>query len=87
MLRPVVLIVLADRDGWKPGHPTVEKVIRNMMELGYAKPEQRERLDKSIKSLYDGPEKSLSFAVKNAAFFGMALMIDAKNATVSSSRN
>ncbi len=76
---PVVLIVLADRDGWKPGHPTVEKVIRNMMELGYAKPEQRERLDKSIKSLYDGPEKSLSFAVKNAAFFGMALMLAAKD--------
>jgi nitroreductase len=77
---PVVLIVLADKSGWKPGHPTVEKVMRNMMELGYAKPEQREKLDKGIKSLYDGPEKSLSFAVKNAAFFGMALMLAAKDA-------
>ncbi|HUH67302.1 MAG TPA: nitroreductase family protein [Syntrophales bacterium] len=81
---PVVLIVLADKDGWKSGSSTVEKVWQNMVELGYLKPEQREWFDGGKKSLYDGPEKALSFGVKNAAFFGMALMLAAKDAGLDS---
>ena len=29
---PVVLIVLADRDGWKKGHPFVERNFKEMVE-------------------------------------------------------
>jgi len=74
---PVVLIVLGDKDGWKPGHPTMEKVWTNTVELGYMKDEQRGWLEDGTKSLYGGSDKSLAFAVKNAAFFGMALMLAA----------
>ncbi len=81
---PVVLIVIADRGGWKSGHPTFENVWQNMLDLGYIKPVQREWLEGGTKSLYDGNEKSLAFAVKNAAFFGMALMLAAKDAGLDS---
>jgi nitroreductase len=81
---PVVLIVIADRGGWKSGHPTFENVWQNMLDLGYMKPAQREWIEGGTKSLYDGNEKSLAFAVKNAAFFGMALMLAAKDAGLDS---
>jgi len=81
---PVVLILLADRDGWKAGHPTFEKVWQNMLDLGYIKPEQRGWIEGGTKSIYEGVEKSLAFAVKNAAFFGMALMLAAKDAGLDS---
>jgi nitroreductase len=77
---PVVLIVLADRNGWKPGNVTMEKVFKNMVDLGYMKPEGRAGFESGTKSLYDGAEKSLAFAVKNAGFFAMALMLAAKDA-------
>jgi nitroreductase len=81
---PVVLIVIADRGGWKSGHPTFENVWQNMLDLGYMKPAQREWIEGGTKSLYDGNEKALAFAVKNAAFFGMALMLAAKDAGLDS---
>jgi nitroreductase len=81
---PVVLIVLADKEGWKAGHPTMEKVWQNMLNLGYVKPEQRQWIEGGAKSIYGGEEKSLAFAVKNAAFFGMALMLAAKDAGLDS---
>jgi nitroreductase len=81
---PVVLIVLADKDGWKPGHPTMEKVWLNMLDLGYVKPELRVTIEGGTKSIYGGEEKSLAFAVKNAAFFGMALMLATKDAGLDS---
>jgi nitroreductase len=77
---PIVLILLADRDGWKAGHPVVEKVWQNMVDLGYMKPEERAIFEGGAKFLYEGNEKSLSFAVKNASFFGLALMLAAKDA-------
>jgi len=77
---PVILIVLADRSGWESGHPTVEKVWKNMVDLGYMKPEQRDWFNSGTQFLYGGNEKSLSFAVKNAAFFSMYLMLAAKDA-------
>ena len=48
------------------------------------KPAQREWIEEGTKSLYDGNEKALAFAVKNAAFFGMALMVAAKDAGLDS---
>ena len=81
---PVVLILLADKDGWKAGHPTMEKVWQNMLDLGYVKSEQRQTIEGGTKSIYGGDEKSLAFAVKNAAFFGMGLMLAAKDAGLDS---
>jgi nitroreductase len=81
---PVVLIVLADKEGWKAGHPTMENVWQDMLNLGYVKPEQRQWIEGGAKAIYGGEEKSLAFAVKNAAFFGMALMLAAKDAGLDS---
>jgi nitroreductase len=81
---PVTLIILADTSGWRGGHPTVEKTWGNLLELGYMKPEQREWFEKGAQKLYGTPEKSLAFAVKNAAFFSMALMLAAKDAGLDS---
>lgn len=81
---PVIFIVLADKNGWKPGHPTMEKVWQNMLDLGYAKPEQRQWIEGGTQAIYGGEEKSLAFAVKNAAFFGMALMLATKDAGLDS---
>ena len=81
---PVTLIILADKNGWKSGHPIVEKTWNNLVELGYLKPEQRSWFEKGTQNLYGTPEKSLAFAVKNASFFSMALMFAAKNAGLDS---
>jgi nitroreductase len=81
---PVVLVLLADRNGWKPGHPVLEKTWQNMLDLGYIKTEQRGWFEGGTKSLYEGEEKSLAFAVKNAALFSMALMLAAKDAGLDS---
>jgi nitroreductase len=77
---PVVLIVLADRNGWQPGNQTLEKVFQDMVEKGYFKPEGRDGFYNASRSLYDGEVKSLAFAVKNAAFFSLAFMLAAKEA-------
>lgn len=75
---PVDLIVLADKDCYKEGHPVVEKVWGSWQKNGYMTADQRGWfLDASLK-LYGGPEKSLAFAVKNTAFFGMGIMLAAK---------
>ncbi|EGB14366.1 nitroreductase [Pseudodesulfovibrio mercurii] len=67
---PVVLIVLADQDGWKEGNPTFEGHFKHNM-----KPEQRDYLVNSAKALYGGsPDASLAFATKNAGLFAMSFM-------------
>jgi nitroreductase len=75
---PVVLILLADKNGYKEGHPTVEQVWKSMEKNGYAKPEQKGWFIDAASKLYGGDPKSLVFAVKNSAFFGLALMLAAK---------
>lgn len=75
---PVVLIVLADRDGYKEGNPTVEQVWASAVRNGYMKEEQRGWFLDGGRNLYGGDVRSLAFAVKNAAFFGLALMLAAK---------
>ena len=75
---PVVLIVLADKNGWREGHPTVEKNWQEMLQTGSMQPEQREWFLNAAKSLYDwSPAANLAFAAKNAGFFAMALMYSA----------
>ncbi len=76
---PVVLIVLADREGYREGRPTVEKVWQSFQANGYMKPEQRGWFLGAARGLYgENAERSLAFAMKNAAFFGLAIMLAAK---------
>lgn len=75
---PVVLIVLADRDGYKAENPTVEQVWASWMKNGYMKEEQKGWFLDACKNLYGGDVRSLAFGVKNASFFGLALMLAAK---------
>ncbi len=74
----VVLIVLGDKEGYTAGHPTVEQVWASFVRNGYNKEEQKDRILKAIENLYSGEQKSLAFGVKNAAFFGLALLLAAK---------
>jgi len=72
-----VLILIADPKGLEEN---LERVLDSWQELGYMKPEGRERSRAMAKSLY-GEKDSLQrkfFAVKNTALFAMTLMIAAK---------
>jgi nitroreductase len=72
---PVVLIVLADKNGWQEGHQTVEKNWQEMLKAGNMQPAQREWFLNAAKSLYDwSPDANLAFAAKNSGFFAMTLM-------------
>lgn len=72
---PVVLIVLADKDGWQEGHQTVERNWQEMLKSGSMQAEQRDWFLNAAKSLYNwSPEASLAFAAKNTGFFAMSLM-------------
>ncbi|MBF0259839.1 MAG: nitroreductase family protein [Desulfamplus sp.] len=72
---PVVLIVLADKSGWKEGHATVEKNWKEMIAAGSMTAEQREWFLNAAKSLYGwSDDASLAFAAKNTGFFAMSLM-------------
>ena len=77
---PVTLIVLADRDGWKEGHPFVEKNFQEMITANAMNEDQRQWFADSRTSLYgESEDKQLAFACKNTGFFAMALMFAAKN--------
>jgi len=77
---PVTLIVLADRDGWKEGHPFVEKNFQEMITANAMNEDQRQWFADSRTSLYgESEDKQLAFACKNTGFFAMALMLAAKN--------
>lgn len=72
---PVILVVLADKNGWAEGHPTVEKNWQQMLATKSMVEEQREWFLNAAKSLYDwSPEANLAFGIKNSAFFAMSLM-------------
>ena len=77
---PVTIIVLADRDGWKEGHPFVEKNFQEMITANAMNEDQRQWFADSRTSLYgESEDKQLAFACKNTGFFAMALMLAAKN--------
>jgi nitroreductase len=72
-----VLIMIADPNAVEEN---LERVLDKAQELGYIKPEGKERSRAMVKSLY-GTVDSLKrkiFAVKNTALFAMNLMIVAK---------
>lgn len=72
---PVVLLVLADKNGWQQGHPVVEKNWQEMIKAGTMQAEQRDWFLEAAKSLYNwSAEANLAFAAKNAGFFAMSLM-------------
>ncbi|HNZ65671.1 MAG TPA: nitroreductase family protein, partial [Smithella sp.] len=82
---PVVLIVLADREGWKKGNPGFEKDFIESVKEGIMKQEQYDWFCKATNSLYGAtPERQLAFACKNTGFFAMALMLAAKDAGLDS---
>jgi len=77
---PVVLIVLADRDGWKAGHPVVERNFQEMVQAGAMKAEQHDWFIGACNSLYGASsDRQQAFANKNTGFFAMSLMLAAKN--------
>ncbi|WP_428565746.1 MAG: nitroreductase family protein [Solidesulfovibrio sp. DCME] len=72
---PVILLFLADRQAWKMYEPSFERQFSYLMQSGRYKPEERDTFAGAVDSLYGAtPEKSLAFAVKNTAFFGMTVM-------------
>jgi nitroreductase len=77
---PVTLIVLADMDGWKPGHFFVEKNFCEMVNAGITDTHKRKKFDEVCFSLYgSSQERKIAFACKNTAFFAMSFMLAAKN--------
>lgn len=77
---PVVLIVLADRDAWKKGHPTFEKNFKKMCETGEMVPEKYDWFAGATEGLYGvSAERQQAYACKNTGFFAMALMLAAKD--------
>ncbi len=77
---PVIMIFLADRNGWKEGHPFVEKNFKEMVKAGSMSEEQHDWFLDAAKSLYGADiEKQTAFAAKNTAFFAMSLMFAAKS--------
>ena len=77
---PITLIVLADRDGWKKGHPFFEKNFKEMVSSGSMKEDQYDWFVNACEGLYgETPEKEQAFACKNTGFLGMGLMLAAKH--------
>jgi nitroreductase len=72
---PVVFMVLADKSGWKEGHPVFEKNWEQMLASGNMQPDQRDWFLSAVNSLYNwSPDANLAFAAKNTGFFAMSLM-------------
>lgn len=71
---PVTMIVLADKEGWKQGHPGFERTWQEMVKTGMPET-QRDWFLNATSALYNwSPEANLAFAAKNAGFFAMSLM-------------
>lgn len=71
---PVTMIVLADKEGWKQGHPGFERTWQEMVKIGMPGT-QRDWFLNATNSLYNwSPDANLAFAAKNAGFFAMSLM-------------
>ncbi|EIM62702.1 nitroreductase family protein [Desulfobacter postgatei] len=71
---PVTMIVLADREGWKQGHPGLERTWQEMVKTGMPET-KRDWFLNATRSLYNwSTDANLAFAAKNAAFFAMSLM-------------
>jgi nitroreductase len=77
---PVTIIVLADTEGWRPGHPFVEKNFSELVKAGMMEEAKRGWFDNVCQSLYGASEaRRVAYACKNTGFFAMALMFAAKS--------
>ena len=77
---PVVMMILADRDAWKKGHAFVERNLDEMIRAGAMDESGKDWFYNAASDLYGANmEKTQAFAVKNASFFGMSLMLAAKS--------
>lgn len=77
---PVVLIVLADCQGWEKGHPTLERNFLEMLKAGSMKEAQKDWFYGACGKLYGkNRDTQLAFAIKNTSFFAMSMMYAAAN--------
>ena len=75
---PVVLMVLADREAWQPGNPNYDKCLQDKIKAGMP-PEKSTWFADVTRTLYgNSAEAAQALACKNAGFFGMALMLAAR---------
>ncbi|SDL34241.1 Nitroreductase [Maridesulfovibrio ferrireducens] len=75
---PVILIVLADRDGWKAGNSSFESVFKDNVDSGKMQQEHKDSFSGTTQTLYgQTSESSQAFANKNAGLFAMSLMYSA----------
>lgn len=82
---PVTMIVLADTEGFKEGHQTVERVFQENIRAGLMTEGQREWFKNARNNLYGKNEKTMqAFSCKNAGFFAMSLMLAAKSLGIDS---
>ena len=82
---PVTMIVLADNDGFKKKHPTVERVFQENIKAGIMSEDQREWFDNVRQTLYGKNERTIqAFSCKNTGFFAMSLMYAAKSLGIDS---
>ncbi len=74
---PAVLIVIANPGGLEAN---LDRVIDNMADLGYLKPEDRDKTKKGPLTQYHSREsiERKFWAIKNTSFFAMNFMIAAK---------
>lgn len=72
---PVILMLLADRDGWKEGNLTMENVFSDFVKAGKMQEDQRQWFEGVRQTLYGrDDEAAQAFANKNAGLFAMSLM-------------
>lgn len=77
---PVVVAVLADREGWKPECDTHAKVFDTFVGEGKFVPDQKEWFCNVTAGLYGNSDMAVqAFANKNAGLFAMAFMYSASN--------
>lgn len=77
---PVILIFLADMEGWKAGNPGFEKNFDGFEKAGIVKDNQKEWLENTCRNLYGiSDARSLAFACKNTGFFAGMFMLAAKS--------
>ena len=77
---PVMIIVLADTEGWIPGNEFAEKNFAELVKAGHMKAEQREWFDNACQTLYGASDlRKVAFACKNTGFFAMNLMLAARD--------
>lgn len=77
---PVVMIVLADMNGWSFENKFTEKTFNELVKAGEMAESQRDWFRNTTSSLYGASAaRKVAFACKNAGFFAMSLMLTAKS--------